>query len=51
MEERIKQLKEERFKLLMHCVGMAYNMQRVFEIDKEIEECQKKLVKELNLKE
>ena len=47
----IEQLKEERDRLLYHCVGMTYNMQLVFEIDKEIKECQKKLVKELSSKE
>lgn len=49
--EELYKLKRE---LLMHCVGMSYNMQKVYEINKEIEvqECKKKkLVKELNLKE
>ena len=48
-EERIKELEELKRQLLMHCVGMSYNMQQVFKINKELEEC-KKLVKELNLK-
>lgn len=55
LEEEIKQLEEEKRRLLDHVVGMSYNMQQVFKINKEIEEleCKKKgkrLVKELNLK-
>lgn len=45
--EELYKLKRE---LLMHCVGMAYNMQVVFQINKEIE-CKEKLEKELSLKE
>lgn len=52
IEEKIKLLEEEKRRLLNHCVGMSYNMQQVFKINKEIEECKsKKLVKELSLKE
>lgn len=56
LEEKIKQLEEEKRKLLDHVVGMSYNMQQVFKINKEIEELEcktkeKRLVKELNLKE
>ena len=50
--EELYRLKKE---LLSHCVGMSYNMQKVFEINELIkekeEECQKRLVKESNLKE
>ena len=53
--EELYKLKRE---LLMHCVGMSYNMQKVFEINKQIEELKckekekkKKLEKELNSKE
>jgi hypothetical protein len=49
--EELYRLKQE---LLSHCVGMSYNMQKVFEINKiieEKEECQKRLVKESNSKE
>ena len=35
-EERIKELEELKRQLLMHCVGMSYNMQQVFEINKEL---------------
>ena len=48
--EELYRLKQE---LLSHCVGMSYNMQKVFEINeliKEKEECQKKLERELSLK-
>ena len=38
--EELYKLKRE---LLMHCVGMSYNMQKVFEINKEIEEREKEL--------
>ena len=48
-QEKIKILEEEKRRLLNHCVGMSYNMQQVFKINKELEEC-KKLVKELSLK-
>lgn len=50
IEEQIKLLEEEKRRLLNHVVGMSYNMQQVYRINKEIEEC-KKLVKELSLKE
>lgn len=38
--EELYKLKRE---LLMHCVGMSYNMQKVFEINKEIEKREKEL--------
>ena len=51
IEEQIKLLEEEKRRLLNHVVGMSYNMQQVYRINKEIEECKKKkLVKELSLK-
>lgn len=55
LQEQIKLLEEEKRRLLNHCVGMSYNMQQVFKINKEIDELEckikeKRLVKELNLK-
>lgn len=49
----LEELYKLRDELLNHVVGTNYNMQKVLEINKEIE-CKKKelkLVKELNLKE
>lgn len=45
--EELYKLKRE---LLYHVVGMAYNMQLVFQIN-EVIECKEKLEKELSLKE
>lgn len=50
IHKKIKKLEEEKQRLLSHCVGMSYNMQEVFKINKEINKWQK-LVRELNLKE
>lgn len=33
----LKELYELKRKLLMHCVGMSYNMQQVYKINEEIE--------------
>ena len=46
--EELYKLKRE---LLYHVVGMSYNMQVVFQINKEIECKKEKLEKVLNLKE
>lgn len=46
--EELYKLKRE---LLYHVVGMAYNMQVVFQINKEIECKKEKLEKVLSLKE
>lgn len=46
--EELYKLKRE---LLYHVVGMTYNMQLVFQINKEIECKKEKLEKELSLKE
>ena len=45
--EELYKLKRE---LLMHCVGMSYNMQRVFEINKEIEKKEKEEKCQMKLK-
>lgn len=45
--EELYQLKRE---LLMHCVGMSYNMQKVFEINREIQEREKELKLEKGVK-
>lgn len=49
----LEELYKLRDELLSHCVGMSYNMQKVLEINKEIECREKKLnlVKELSLTE
>lgn len=45
----LKELYELKRKLLMHVVGMSYNMQQVYKIN-EVIECKEKLEKELSLK-
>ena len=46
----LEELYKLKRQLLMHCVGMSYNMQQVYKINEVIECKQKKLVKESNLK-
>ena len=45
----LKELYKLKRELLMHCVGMSYNMQQVYKIN-EVIECKEKLEKELSLK-
>ena len=39
----LEELYRLKYELLSHAVGMTYNMQRVFEINKEIEKKEKEL--------